>query len=1227
MIRFDDEGAFRDQKLIDWIEAQAIRVSVIAGEAAWQVGKHSRHLEVLKENMSLLSSELGQGVKAEELLSLSLAAKNEMHSIQGYSPNQWCFGQDKSRVQSFLQNGNHLPTASFRNNSETFEEGLHRATKARQTFLHADSKRRVLRAARGRARKTETFQPGQLVYFYRKGRNNTSRHEAGWHGPARVVAIEKQSQGDENLTQGSVIWIVHGVILYRCAPEQLRKVPSTVQGASDVLSENHSPLQDLHRAGNQANYRDISQDLAQEPSDSEIHDIEPSQTARGSNQVLPEPPPRRVTGKTSQHGGQRSGHHSPLDLPGQESGESSLDRNSGLGSREIHGDELRGARRRQGVGREVCGAELPSGLPEPGELREVADRTPQRQRQVPEPDHLCPPGSQQRQVQDAEQFWRRADAVRRDDREAREESNGRGRATSSRISDQDVRDLPGSGPEPSGACGAAGSGQSRAAASNLPEPVPEHGSSGEARRDEHASGGSRGRSDSTPVMRRDRSRTPSGRGDYVWSNWVDKQGRHNDDDGDDGAEVLSTCYEEDVGNALDLCDGDLGSRGSKSFDPSTLKLGQFGWPAPAATWEPVPEQGNLGKTRNLDAYFCEALENHQEVFEIAMDIQPRDVHQTKQGGQSHWVFNEKPKKRAEVQFRSLRDDEKLEFMKAMQSELGSYLEHEAVEIARRHNVSPQRILGMRWVLSWKTVTSEGSGEVIGRKPKARLIIKGFQDPDLLDLKRDSPTLSTQNRNLVLTFSAMNNWQSYVGDIKTAFLNGDKTEYDREIFAEPPEEVKQMLGLKPHELFRILKAVYGLLHAPRAWADKLAKELTNQGWTQSKLEPCVWRLYDSNQNLCGIIGIHVDDLLCCGTGSVFEQHVRKLRESFPFGSWRDLRKEAVTFCGCELRQNEDGSIDLNQERYAETIQEIPLTRERKEQPQAELTDPERRQFRAALGALSWRATQSAPWMSATVSYLQGCFKDAIIEDVLQVNKLIRTQRQYSQTYLHFSSRILNPVIVTFHDASWACRRDGTSQGGLLTMIADKSVLLGNAGEFSMVAWQSKKLPRICRSSTAAEVQTGGHAVDSHEFMKQIVLEWMNPFPIPVREMDTALASMPSVLVTDSKNLYDSVVRIESSGLQLEERRLALEVLSIRERVAQAGVLYKWVDSDQQLADALSKPYVHESLLLALQRRVVKLQFDEEFVSAKRKRAWRRRQTCAAQTGTSSRKASVERVSPV
>ena len=105
------------------------------------------------------------------------------------------------------------------------------------------------------------------------------------------------------------------------------------------------------------------------------------------------------------------------------------------------------------------------------------------------------------------------------------------------------------------------------------------------------------------------------------------------------------------------------------------------------------------------------------------------------------------------------------------------------------------------------------------------------------------------------------------------------------------------------------------------------------------------------------------------------------------------------------------------------------------------------LRAALGALSWRATQSAPWLCARVSFLQGCFKSATIEDIIQTNKLIRMQRAHS---------IQRPMLLTYHDASYACRRDGSSQGGMLTMFVDADVLHGKASTFSPVAWQSRRV---------------------------------------------------------------------------------------------------------------------------------------------------------------------------
>ena len=66
------------------------------------------------------------------------------------------------------------------------------------------------------------------------------------------------------------------------------------------------------------------------------------------------------------------------------------------------------------------------------------------------------------------------------------------------------------------------------------------------------------------------------------------------------------------------------------------------------------------------------------------------------------------------------------------------------------------------------------------------------------------------------------------------------------------------------------------------------------------------------------------------------------------------------------------------------------------------------------------------------------------------------------------------------------------------------------------------------------------------------------------VDEAMRQVESVLVCESRNLYDALEKIESSGLHLEEKRTAIEVLSIRERTKAAGVLLRWVDSHKQLA---------------------------------------------------------------
>ena len=109
-----------------------------------------------------------------------------------------------------------------------------------------------------------------------------------------------------------------------------------------------------------------------------------------------------------------------------------------------------------------------------------------------------------------------------------------------------------------------------------------------------------------------------------------------------------------------------------------------------------------------------------------------------------------------------------------------------------------------WVLAWK---------LIG-KAKARLCVLGFQDPDLTEVPRDSPTLSTASEALIMQWVASRKYRLISCDIKTAFLSGD--EDVRNIFIAPLDDVRRVLKVDHETVLRLRKAVYGLVNAPKKW---------------------------------------------------------------------------------------------------------------------------------------------------------------------------------------------------------------------------------------------------------------------------------------------------------------------------------------------------------------------------------------------------------------------------
>ena len=118
-------------------------------------------------------------------------------------------------------------------------------------------------------------------------------------------------------------------------------------------------------------------------------------------------------------------------------------------------------------------------------------------------------------------------------------------------------------------------------------------------------------------------------------------------------------------------------------------------------------------------------------------------------------------------------------------------------------------------------------------------MKDFTDPDLTEIRSESPTLSRLSRQLILQISAARGFRLRKGDVKTAFLSGDREEAKRDVYAEPPQELRDKLQITREHVLKLETAVYGLRNAPRAWWKRVMRDLTDAGWIQHQLDQCTF----------------------------------------------------------------------------------------------------------------------------------------------------------------------------------------------------------------------------------------------------------------------------------------------------------------------------------------------------------------------------------------------------
>ncbi|CAK9046645.1 unnamed protein product [Durusdinium trenchii] len=110
------------------------------------------------------------------------------------------------------------------------------------------------------------------------------------------------------------------------------------------------------------------------------------------------------------------------------------------------------------------------------------------------------------------------------------------------------------------------------------------------------------------------------------------------------------------------------------------------------------------------------------------------------------------------------------------------------------------------------------------------------------------------------------------------------------------------------------------------------------------------------------------------------------------------------------------------------------------------------------------------------------------------------------------------------------------------------------------------------------------------------------PVNLKKPSDAVKQVVGGVVVDAKALYDVLLKrdLNSSGAGLKDKFTALEVLCLLESLESNSTVVRWVHSNAQLADALTKPLPLGVLQKSLIEGSWTLGYDPDFTSAKKLR---------------------------
>ena len=568
----------------------------------------------------------------------------------------------------------------------------------------------------------------------------------------------------------------------------------------------------------------------------------------------------------------------------------------------------------------------------------------------------------------------------------------------------------------------------------------------------------------------------------------------------------------------------------------------------------------------------------------------------------------------EIPYRQLPTKDLELYHEAEIREWKDWVKNECVEIVPpeqaeeiRKTTDANRIIRIRYVYRDKNASVRTPQMPLPVKAKARLCAQASKEPLAASgaLKLDSPTVQRIGIMIFLQTTVNLGWTTHwkKGDISSAFLQGKGRDSSKgDLYLEPPRD-RPLVGVVLGSLLKVIKSVYGLPDAPRAWWEEVTAFLRELGFQHSRMDVAYLVHYLEDGSLDAQIILHVDDMMISTNGSQSaEAMVEALHRKYPFGEWLEVKDcpKGVTYTGRTIKLV-GKEVHLDQTDFINgRMDEVPVTKT-KGRADSDLCSPlEKAEYRSACGNLHWVTSQSRVDRAIDTSRAQKRQNGPTYGELKSLAKTVKEVKASADLCLRILP-IDNPVLGVWTDSSLygstgeLIDADSDlegydkhllhSQGGAFLAVLDGS-LLDNMGDvpFSIADWRTRAGKRVFHSTFASEGGAAAEAMGMARYYRAYYCDIMLGHTNSVEVTEFGEDHLRVILFTDCKSLYDN---LRKDGSVPEDKWTAVTVAALRQYVSAGAERNtsksecRWLASRWQLADTLTKQGISSSLVPRLQ----------------------------------------------